>query len=229
MQKAFQQRRDTVSLFEPFADTYYFSRARHTSMYGDKPEVWDRDFEHVVGEISSVEAPLIFVKEMAYFVTPYVTDGFLEAGTHTFIIRDPILTLASRKKERKDEIGEHEFGFTALHELWQRVVKIHGATVLVNGEHLRKSPESVLKRYCQRIGVEFDEAMLSWQAGPIRVFEEYERQSHARWHRVLDKSTGFVGGAGIGSELDRAELTAGEVAMLERAQIIYNELSSFCI
>ena len=90
-------------LFEPFADTYYFSKVRFTSMYGDKPEVWNRDFDCVVAEIASIEAPMVFVKEMAYFVTPYLTDDFLNSGTHTFIIRDPILTLASRKKERRDQ------------------------------------------------------------------------------------------------------------------------------
>ncbi len=226
MQKAFQQRRDTITLFEPFADTYYFSTDRYTKMYGDKPEVAHRTFSYTCDEVFACAAPVIFMKEMAYFVSPYDFANFLDKATNTFIIRDPVLTLASRKRERKDEIGEHEFGFTAAKALWDHLCSRNPDTrpVIVDGERLRKDPEKVLRSYCEQIGLDFDPAMLTWAPGPIREFEPYEAESHKRWHKTLDTSSGFIKGAEIGGTLDMDTLTDSERAMLSRASSIYAEL-----
>lgn len=231
MQKAFQQRPDTQTLFEPFADTYYFSDDRYTTMYGDKPEVASKTFKVVCDEVMQTEADVVFMKEMAYFVSPYDFGSFLDQATNTFIIRDPKLTLASRKKERKDEIGEHEFGFTGLEVLWKyiRTQNPDVAPVVVDGERLRANPEKVLRKYCELVDLAFADDMLAWNAGPIREFEEYEAASHARWHKTLDNSTGFISDNRVGLELNMSELTPGEVDMLKRASVVYDQIVRYAI
>jgi hypothetical protein len=227
MLKAFQQRKDTAAILAPFNDTYYYSTDRYTNMYGDNPEVEGKTFAVTCQEVLGTDAPVAFMKEMAYSVTPYAYQGFLGRATNAFIFRDPRMTLASRKKERKDEIGEHEFGFLALKELWDYVSDNGGNALpaLVDGEKLRKDPERVLRAFCEKIGLAFTEEMLTWQPGPLRDFTPREEQAQKRWHKQVNASTGFIGNTSIGSDLDLSILTEGEKSMLERAMAIYEELS----
>lgn len=226
--RSFQRRDDTVGLFEPYSDCYYFSKDRVTDMYGDNPELWDKTGEAVETELRQIETDVLFVKEMAYFGERYVTDSIYRDSTHTFVVRDPRAALRSRKRVRKNEIGEYEFGFTALKSMWDRYrAAFDGPPVVVEGEFLRNHPESILRQYCDRVGLAFQSAMLSWEDGNVREWKPSEAEAHARFHKTLESSKGFIGAENF--EYSEVTFDAREQQMIDRALEIYHEILPYAI
>jgi hypothetical protein len=223
MVKAFEQRGDCAVEHEPFNDCYYFSTGRVTGMYGDKPDLLGYDGRQAEARILAGTQDTVFFKDMAYLALPYLSEGFLRSCVNTFIIRDPRLTLRSRKKLRS-EIGEFEFGFTALWTLWNRVVGDLGQKpVVIDGEQLRMAPTRVLAAYCAAVGLAYQPKMSSWQAEPLRPWQAHEMDAQSRWHRTLETSTGFVSETEDADSIDY-DFTDNEWRMVNHAMRIYKEL-----
>lgn len=223
MVKAFEQRGDCAVEHEPFNDCYYFSTGRVTGMYGDQPALLGYDGAQAEKRILSHAQDVIFFKDMAYLALPYVSEGFLRSSVNTFIIRDPRLTLRSRKKLRTG-IGEFEFGFTALWTLWNRVVKDFGqAPILIDGERLRARPGEVLAAYCAAVGLDYKPDMARWRAEPLRPWQGHDAEAQSRWHRGLEQSTGFITTV---EDVEQAEFdfTPDEWRMVNHAMVIYRDL-----
>ncbi|KZX62449.1 hypothetical protein A3712_22135 [Vibrio sp. HI00D65] len=221
--RAFQQRNDTIGLFEPYTDCYYFSKDRKTDMYGGKEELWERTGPIVESEFKDYQSEILFIKEMAYFGLPYIGDEIFNESVHTFIIRDPRYTLYSRKKVRKDTIGEWEFGFTALKEMWDKVRHNGKKIIVVDGDKVRVNPEFYLRKYCEELGIQFQASMLYWDDGNVKKWEEHEKDAHARFHKTLESSKGFISGNSFKEELEM-NFSKDEWGMVNRALDIYHEM-----
>lgn len=129
-----------------------------TDMYGDRPELWEQTGEVVDRQLLSVDTPVLFLKEMAYLGLPYVVDNIFNQGIHTLIIRKPKACLRSRKTVRKNEISEWAFGFTAMNQLWERIFNADEPPVVIEGDALRNAPEYSLRKYCQAVGLDFQDS-----------------------------------------------------------------------
>lgn len=187
-EKTFACRADTLVSHEPFTDCYYFSRARRSQRYGDRPERAHHTSDKAAATFLDQASPLVFVKDLAFQAEPYLSDELLSQVTNTFILRHPRSVLRSLTPLKPD-FTEDEFGYTALQRLFQRVVKQYGhPPVVVDGDAFRREPESVLRDYCQAVGVSFDANMLHWDDGRIREWSEGEGESQAKWHRTLEAS-----------------------------------------
>ncbi|MDE1474759.1 hypothetical protein [Xenorhabdus bovienii] len=228
MLKSFQMRNDTTGLFEPYADTYYFSKDRMTDMYGDRPELWEQTGGVVDRQLLSIDTPVLFLKEMAYFGLPYVGEEIFKQSKHTLIIREPKACLRSRKAVRKNEIGEWEFGFTAMDQLWERIFNTDEPPVVIEGDALRNAPEYSLRKYCQAIGLDFQETQLSWNDGNVRKWTDEEAEAHARFHKTLESSTGFIPEIDMHYD-DNFQFNDAEWAMVNRATEIYEKIKPFAI
>lgn len=223
MVKSFEQRSDCAVEHEPFNDCYYFSTGRVTGMYGDQDDLLGYDGAAAQSRILGHDQELVFFKDMAYLALPYVADDFLRRCTNTFIVRDPRLTLHSRKKLRS-AVGEFEFGFTALWTMWRRVVReFRQPAVVIDGEQLRAAPERVLRRYCDAVGIAFDQQMLRWQSGPLRNWQSHEADAQTRWHGTLERSAGFIATTTPPQEM-QFDFTPAEWHMVDHAMVIYEEI-----
>ena len=58
--------------------------------------ITQRNFNHIFDSLSqnSLQQP-VFVKDMAYHVTPFILDSQILSAQHTFLIRDPSLSIPS--------------------------------------------------------------------------------------------------------------------------------------
>ncbi|MEL7628624.1 hypothetical protein AAGW04_06420 [Pectobacterium aroidearum] len=229
MLRSFQMRDDTVGLFEPYADTYYFSKDRKTDMYGDRPELWDQTGDVVDKSLRTIDSEILFVKEMAYFGLPYIGNELFKDSLHTIIIREPKACLRSRKQVRKNEIGEWEYGFTALEELWEKIlVENNEIPPVIEGEVLRNNPEYSLRKYCDAIGVDFQASQLSWNDGNVRKWTKEEADAHARFHKTLESSKGFIHSSKINYDAN-FDFDSREWEMIEKATETYEKIKKHAI
>jgi hypothetical protein len=62
------------------------------------------------------------------------------------------------------------------------------APPVIDSQDVLANPRGVLSALCKHIGVTFDEAMLSWPAGP----RESDGNWAKYWYASVEKSTGFM-------------------------------------
>lgn len=178
-------------LHEPFTDSYYFSRQRMSSRYGEVQELPDQDACRYAS-LAGYGPGVTFVKELAFQGRPYVDDDLLRGATHAFLYRHPAAVVRSLQGLKPD-FTEDELGFTALEALHERVRLVSGRpATLLNGDEFRSSPEAFLRSYCKNNQLPFSESMLTWEPGPLREWKAHESQSQRKWHQRLEASRGII-------------------------------------
>lgn len=225
-EKTFSQRPDTEIVHEPFTGCYYHSRWRKTDRYDDCEAMLDYDGEKAIATIKSKSGPLVFCKAITYQAVPYLKTEFLTTVTNTFLVRDPKAALASNKK-LEPVFPLEEFGFDQLDQMWTIVTEELGQEpIVVESDRFRRDPETILRRYCEKIGVEFMPQMLRWEDGRIKTWDSHESLSQAQWHQTLESSKTILPPP---EEEVEVEIRPEEVAMMERATKIYEKLSALAL
>ena len=223
-EKTFSQRSDTQIIHEPFCDVYYFSKWRISDQYGDQKEVENCSSSDVINRIFTSSSPLVFIKDHAYEVLPYVDEEFIASVTNTFLIRNPREVMNSWYKINEYPT-EESFGFTGLETMWEIVVeKLGHKPVVVEATRFRQDPEKILQLYCENIGIEFDRNMLGWQDGKLQNWNEREAKLHEKWHSTLDQSKGIMP-----PKQETITIRPQELPMVEKAEKIYNKLLQFAL
>ena len=62
----------------------------------------------------------------------------------------------------------------------------------IDGDDLQDASRPTLERYCRLIDVPFDDAMLEWDDGRVREWRPDEKDSQAKWHHTLERSSSFI-------------------------------------
>ncbi|XP_072019420.1 uncharacterized protein [Amphiura filiformis] len=100
---------------------------------------------------------------------------------HTFLIRNPHRVFPSYKKmmvkampsfidkpfsDMPKVLVPAKFGYGELYDLMVHVKeKLGQSAIVIDADDLQANPASVLRQYCNLLGVEFKESMLQWEAG----------------------------------------------------------------
>jgi hypothetical protein len=185
---SFAQRPDTVVLDEPF----YGFFLRHTGIDHPGREViiqsMPLDPAGIFGQIEEQEAEkgLVFVKNMAHHL-----DGFdyrrMDRYRNVFLIRDPAQMLVSYAKVRTQPTLA-DIGLRHQADLYGQLVAAGQSPLVLDGNEVRKNPESVLTKLCGALGIPFTEKMLGWPAGPRPEDGIWARH----WYANVHQSTGFL-------------------------------------
>ncbi len=132
--------------------------------------------------------PVWYQKHMAHHLTPDMDHGWISGLTNCFLIRDPAAMIASFAKVIPNPTAD-DLGLPQQAELFERERERTGAVpaVIDSGDVLR-DPERVLSALCERIGVEFDAAMLEWQPGKRPTDGVWA----PHWYARVEQSTGFA-------------------------------------
>lgn len=99
---------------------------------------------------------------------------------------------------------------------------------MVDGNLLRRSPERVLRAYCEAVEIEFDPCMLRWEEGSVRKWGEHEDGCQGRWHSTLDRTTGFLLPEESPTD-DVTSLSPDEMRMIKHAYDIYHTLLPYAV
>jgi hypothetical protein len=129
-----------------------------------------------------VGTPLQYQKHMTHHLLPSVDRASLGPLRHAFLVRDPERVLTSYAKVREEPTLE-DLGLPQQVELFETF----GGPVVDAADVLR-DPRATLGLLCAALGIDFDEAMLSWPAGP----RETDGVWAPHWYAGVEASTGFA-------------------------------------
>lgn len=190
-ERAFINRSSCHVEHEPIARPYHFGPDRLVTRFKQETDdTMEVVKQRLIQEAGSGK-DILFVKELAYVAVqglgllkddeigpcPTVAASalepelsFLQTWTNTFIIRDPreqlpslVAQLRRVYKDPKDYSLLHETGVGPLHRLFHFVTDVlEQEPIVVDSGDLRRNPEGTLRAYCEAVGIEFEEGMLSW-------------------------------------------------------------------
>jgi hypothetical protein len=182
LMRAWENRPDTVVVDEPL---YAFYLDRTGLDHPGRAEViasQPTDWRVVLDQLALDPVGISYAKHMTHHLLPEVDRAAFAPFRHAHLIRDPRQLLASYARVRTEPTLA-DLGLAQQVEIFEAF----GGPVVDSGD-LLADPEGVLRALCDALGVPFDEAMLSWPAGPRSsdgVWAPY-------WYDRVHASTGFA-------------------------------------
>jgi len=185
---AFRERSDTSVVDEPLY-AHYLSRTgvEHPAVQ-DVIKSQNTDGEAVVRDemLGTAETPVRFFKHMAHHLIALDT-SFLGQMENLLLTRDPLQMLPSLIHQVPNPTIEGT-SLPAQVRMLDSILAAGGSPVVIESKRLLLDPETVLRTVCQRIGLEWDAGMLSWDVGP----KPEDGVWAPPWYRNVHNSTGFA-------------------------------------
>ena len=185
---AFGQRSDTEVIDEPlYAHYLHVSGALHP---GREKVIgsMEKDGAAVIRDVilGFCAKPVLFMKQMAHHLVD-IDRTFMRRTQNILLIRDPKEMLLSLTKV----IGVPTLKDTGLKmqsDLLSELREIGQSPPILDSRELLLAPKQVLSTLCVRLGLPFEESMLSWARGghpSDGVWAPY-------WYQNVHQSVGFV-------------------------------------
>ena len=128
----------------------------------------------------------LFIKHMAHHLVDIDLD-FVHQVCNVFLVRDPVEMLPSLTIQ-VPHAGLADTGLKRQYELYADLEAADQQPVILDSRELLLDPAGVLRQLCNRIGVDYSEQMLRWDAGPRP--EDGVWAPH--WYHAVHQSTGFA-------------------------------------
>ncbi|MCP3956305.1 MAG: sulfotransferase family protein [bacterium] len=185
---SFAQRADTRVVDEPlYAHYLRVSGADHPGRE-EVLRAMETDGETVVREVvlGPCDRPVLFMKQMAHHLVELDRE-FLEHTVNVLLIRDPADMLRSLVNQLPRP-RLRDTGMAVQHELLEQLRSLGQDPPVIEAREILLDPPGVLAQLCERLGIEFDEAMLRWTAGARS--EDGVWAPH--WYHNVHRSSGFA-------------------------------------
>lgn len=185
---SFRQRPDTRVLDEPLYGHYLsHSDAEHPGS-ADIVAAMENDIDTVLRTVvlGPCDRPVLMLKQMAHHLIPTVPLGFLDECVNVLLIRDPAEVLTTIVRQLPTPTMR-DIGIRRQVELYDELIRRGQEPAVLDARLLLEDPPAVLRELCARIGLPWDDAMLSWPAGPKP--EDGVWAPH--WYQNAHASTGF--------------------------------------
>jgi hypothetical protein len=219
---SFAQRNDSIVFDEPLY-AHYLSKSPARAYHPGADEViatMENDGQKVVDELilGDFEKPVIFFKHMTHHL--YNLDlGFLDQTVNVLLTRDPFDMLPSYAVNVETPTIQ-DVGYKQHIELLEYLQSRGQNPPVLDSKQILLNPKKVLSELCGRIGIDFQDSMLSWQAGA-----RLEDGSWAKyWYKSVHESTGF------GAYTQKSTPFPGHLEpLLAECQPYYEQLSRLAI
>lgn len=178
------ERGDFTVVHEPFS---YLAEFGSADIAGERVT----SASDLIGALGSLaRRGRVFAKETTgrWYPEVLADPRFLADGArHTFLIRHPRETIASRYGLDPGG-GRETFGFESQHEIFTEVCRRgRQVPVVIDSGDLIARPAAIVEAYCARVGIDFRPGALTWAPG-----DRPEWQPSRRWHADVAASTGFA-------------------------------------
>lgn len=191
LMRSWENRPDTVVVDEPlYAHYLHQTGAPHP---GDDEVIrsQETDWRKVVEQLTIGDIPggktIYYQKQMTHHLLPGVGRDWLDRLDNVFLLRDPREVVPSFI-EKAGEPRLEDIGLPQQAELFEWVRTRTGRTPpVIDARDFLENPEGMLRLLCERLGVPFMPAMLSWPAGPRSTDGVWAKH----WYDAVWKSTGF--------------------------------------
>ena len=185
---SFAQRKDTRVYDEPLYG-YYLKNTDADEYHPDAPLVMESmecEGQKVVEMmLGGHDRPVVFFKNMTHHLLD-LDRSFLRFGINIILTRDPREMLPSFHKVIPNPKMK-DVGYQAHLDLIDHCLENQIVFIVIESSRILKDPEKGLKDLCEKAGIEFDPAMLSWPRGPRP--EDGVWAKH--WYASIHDSTGF--------------------------------------
>ena len=186
---SFAQRPDTTVYDEPLYAHYLVNTTAKDYHPGadDIIAAMENDGEKVVADTILGPQPtrVAFFKQMTHHLVE-LDKSFMEQTVNVMLTRHPRDMLQSYAEHvRKPTL--RDVGYKMHVDLVEYLQSLGQEPAVLDSEATLRDPRGVLEKLCERIGILFDEAMLSWPAGSRPedgIWAEY-------WYAGVHRSTGF--------------------------------------
>jgi hypothetical protein len=184
---SFRERPDTVVIDEPLYGHYLKVTGADHPGENEVMAAMDCDGERVVREVilGPCERPVLFMKNMAHHLVE-LDRSFLAGITNVLLIRDPKEMLPSLAEQLPDPTLR-DTGLAKQAEILDLILERGEEPVVLDAKHLLLDPPGVLGIACEKLGIPFYEAMLSWPPGPKPEDGVWARY----WYGSVHASTSF--------------------------------------
>jgi hypothetical protein len=184
---SFAQRSDTRVVDEPlYAHYLRVSGAPHPGRE-DVLASQEQDGGKVVREVilGPCDRPVVFFKQMAHHLV-YLDRGFLAHTANVILTRDPVEMLPSlRENIARPKLADT--GYAVQTQLFERLRALGQDPPVLDAGEVLLAPRKVLGELCRRLGLPFEESMLSWKPGARP--EDGVWAKH--WYASVHRSSGF--------------------------------------
>ena len=188
MMRSFGARNDCRAMDEPFYAAYLHATGLKHPLYQEIIDDGLIDPTDVVAHcLDANDKPISYQKHMCHHMIEGFPLDWLDQVTNVFLLREPARVLASYAA-KVETVSAIDIGFPQQRALMDRVIEGGGTPIVVEASDIRRNPRKMLEALCDAIGIPFDPAMLSWEAG-----ERAEDGVWAKhWYDAVWKSTGFA-------------------------------------
>ncbi|MBS0505280.1 MAG: HAD family hydrolase [Proteobacteria bacterium] len=190
MMRSFSSRADCAVSDEPFYGCYLKASGADHPMAADVIAAMDCDFRSVARALAGPAPggkPVWYQKHMPHHMVGPVAPDDLEGVVHAFLIRDPARMAASYAAKR-ETVTPEDLGVAAQRAFFEREAERTGrAPPVIDSADVLRDPAGTLSALCAALGLDWDEAMLSWPAG--RHADDGVWAPH--WYGKVEASSGF--------------------------------------
>ena len=162
-----RQRGDITCLHEPFGEAWYQGEAPlWPRVRDDSLRVPGLTLESVWDTMRNLakKGP-VFSKDFPHYIDHIWHDEMLSHFTHSFLIRNPAMTITSMYDKWPD-FHEKEVGFAEQRELFERLMDKTGSPPpVIDSDDLLENPAGIVEAWCKAVGLPFIESALSWEPG----------------------------------------------------------------
>ena len=191
MMRSFGARADAIVVDEPFYAAYLDRTGLEHPMRAEIIADGETDADKVAAWLSGPlpEGKSVFYqKHMTHHMIPSMPRGWIDKVENAFLIREPERVLASYVVKR-ESVELADIGFVAQAEIFGQVAdRLGKAPPVIAASDVRANPRSMLAQLCERLGIAFDDAMLSWKPG----IHESDGIWASHWYHQVEQSTGFA-------------------------------------
>ena len=218
MMRAWENRPDTAVIDEPFYAHYLATTGSDHPGRDEVIAAYETDWRRVVDQLTGPVPggkPVFYQKHMTHHMLPGMDEDWLAGAASVFLIRDPRAVIASYARKRGTATAD-DIGIARQQELFEALRRRTGATPpVIDAARVLADPPGVLGRLCEVLGLDFDERMLSWPAGPRPTDGIWARH----WYHAVERSTGFRQ-----PDVADPDLPADLEALAEQCRPIYQAL-----
>jgi len=220
MMYSWRERSDTTVFDEPIYAHYLRVTGREHPGDDEVLASQDNDGDAVVRDVMLADhgTPVLFFKQMAKHLVE-MDRSFLSQFTNVLLTRAPHDMLTSLQVRLPDATIA-DTGFPEMMEILDTLLAAGEEPIVIDTRILLADPRAVLTELCGRVGLAFEESMLTWPAGPKP--EDGVWAKH--WYDGVHTSTGwqpFV--------LKDVELLPAVAPALDEAEAMYARLLPYRI
>jgi hypothetical protein len=187
MMRAWENRADTHVVDEPYYANYLSVTGIDHPMAAQIIEQGETDWRRINERLNVVpETGIFYQKQITTHILPHINLDWIESISNVFLIRDPRQVIASYAAKR-ESVNAGDLGYDLQANVFEQVKNLVAEPLVIDSSVFLNDPKQQLTHLCQRLGIEFDDAMLKWPAGA----RDSDGIWHTHWYDSVKKSTGF--------------------------------------